>query len=168
LTFEQTYSEVEGDSATVAELIAILSSLADVPVRQWLAITGSANQVGEVQPIGGVNEKIEGFFESCKRRGLTGKEGVIIPSRNCKHLALRRDLVKAVESGQFVVYAVGTVEEAIELLTGFPAGERGLDGLFPPDTIYGRVAARLEEMAQTVAEWSEAEIKPGGRIITES
>jgi len=168
LTFEQTYSEVEGDSATVAELIAILSSLADVPVRQWLAITGSANQVGEVQPIGGVNEKIEGFFECCKRRGLTGKEGVIIPSRNCKHLALRRDLVEAVESGQFVVYAVGTVEEAIELLTGFPAGERGLDGLFPPDTIYGRVAARLEEMAQTVADWGEGEIKPGGRIITET
>ncbi|WP_455378191.1 AAA family ATPase [Petrachloros mirabilis] len=167
LTFEQTYSEVEGDSATVAELVAILSSLSDVPIRQWLAVTGSANQVGEVQPIGGVNEKIEGFFESCKKRGLTGKEGVIIPSRNTKHLALRRDVVEAVEAGQFTVYAVDNVEEAIELLTGVPAGERGLDGTFPPDTIYGRVAQRLQEMAQAVAEWGEAEIKPGSRIITE-
>lgn len=167
LTFEQTYSEVEGDSATIAELIAILSSLADTPVRQWLAVTGSANQLGEVQPIGGVNEKIEGFFESCKKRGLTGKEGVIIPARNSKHLALRRDVVEAVEAGQFSVYAVGTVEEAIELLTGTRAGERGLDGTYPPDTIYGRVTQRLQDMAQAVADWGEAEIKPGGHIITE-
>lgn len=167
LTFEQTYSEVEGDSATVAELVAILSSLSDVPIRQWLAVTGSANQVGEVQPIGGVNEKIEGFFESCKKRGLSGKEGVIIPARNSKHLALRREVVEAVEAGQFTVYAVDTVEEAIELLTGVPAGERGLEGAYPPDTIYGLVAQRLQEMAQAVAEWGEAEIKPGSRIITE-
>jgi len=167
LTFEQTYSEVEGDSATIAELIAILSSLADTPVRQWLAVTGSANQLGEVQPIGSVNEKIEGFFESCKKRGLTGKEGVIIPARNSKHLALRREVVEAVEAGQFSVYAVGTVEEAIELLTGMRAGERGLDGTYPPDTIYGRVAQRLQDMAQAVADWGEAEIKPGGHIITE-
>ena len=167
LTFEQTYSEVEGDSATVAELVAILSSLSDVPIRQWLAVTGSANQVGEVQPIGGVNEKIEGFFESCKKRGLSGKEGVIIPARNTKHLALRREVVEAVEAGQFTVYAVDTVEEAIELLTGVPAGERGLEGAYPPDTIYGLVAQRLQEMAQAVAEWGEAEIKPGSRIITE-
>jgi lon-related putative ATP-dependent protease len=159
LTFEQTYSEVEGDSATVAELIAILSSLADVPVRQWLAVTGSVNQLGEVQPIGGVNEKIEGFFESCKKRGLTGTEGVIVPSRNCKHLALRRDLVEAVSSGQFSVYAVGVIEEAIDLLTGVPAGDRGLDGLYPSDTVYGRAARRLEEMAQAVAEWGEGEVK---------
>jgi lon-related putative ATP-dependent protease len=167
LTFEQTYSEVEGDSATVAELIAILSSLADVPVRQWLAVTGSANQLGEIQPIGGVNEKIEGFFESCQKRGLTGKEGVIIPSRNMKHLALRRDVVEAVQSEQFTVYAIDTIEEAIELLTGIPAGERGLDGLFQPGTVYGRAGQRLEEMAQAVAEWGE-EAKPGGHIITES
>ncbi len=167
LTFEQTYSEIEGDSATVAELVAILSSLADTPVRQWLAVTGSANQLGEVQPIGGVNEKIEGFFESCRKRGLTGKEGVIIPSRNTKHLALRRDVVEAVEAGQFSIYAVGTVEEAIELLTGIPAGERGLDGLYTPGTVYGRAAQRLEEMARAVAEWGEPEGKSGGQIITE-
>jgi len=167
LTFEQTYSEVEGDSATVAELVAILSSLADVPVRQWLAVTGSANQLGEVQPIGGVNEKIEGFFESCKKRGLTGKEGVVIPARNSTHLALRRDVVEAVQSGQFTVYAVGTVEEVIELVTGMPAGERGLDGTYPTDSVYGRAAQRLQEMAQVVSDWGEGELKPEGRIITE-
>ena len=168
LTFEQTYSEVEGDSATVAELTAILSSLADLPVRQWLAVTGSVNQLGEVQPIGGVNEKIEGFFESCKKRGLTGKEGVIIPAHNCKHLALRRDVVEAVAAGQFSIYAVGAIGEAIELLTGVPAGDRGLDGLYPADTVYGRSARRLEEMALAVAEWGEAEEKPKAQIIAES
>jgi lon-related putative ATP-dependent protease len=167
LTFEQTYSEVEGDSAAMAELAAILSSLADLPIHQWLAVTGSINQLGEVQPIGGVNEKIEGFFESCSRRGLTGKQGVIIPARNTKHLALRREVVEAAESGQFTIYAVNQIEEALELLTGIAAGERGLDGLFPPDTVFGRAAQRLEEMAQIVAEWGEGGEKPDGHIITE-
>ena len=167
LTFEQTYSEIEGDSAAVAELAAILSSLADLPIRQYLAVTGSVNQLGEIQPIGGANEKIEGFFESCSRRGLTGKQGVIIPARNTKHLALRRDVVEAVESGQFSIYAVNTLEEAIELLTGVTAGERGIDGEYPPDTVFGRAAQRLAEMAQAVAEWGEGEERPGGRIITE-
>lgn len=155
LTFEQTYSEVEGDSAAVAELAAVLSSLADVPVRQRLAVTGSVNQLGEVQPIGGVNEKIEGFFESCNKRGLTGDQGVIIPARNTKHLALRREVVEAVESGRFAVYAVNTVEEALELVTGTPAGERGPDGQYPENTLYGRAARRLEEMARSVMAWSE-------------
>ncbi|MEW6544737.1 MAG: ATP-binding protein [Nitrospirota bacterium] len=150
LTFEQTYSEVEGDSAAVAELAAVLSSLAGVPVRQNLAITGSVNQLGEVQPIGGVNEKIEGFFESCLRRGLTGEQGVIIPARNTKHLALRREVVEAVEAGRFSVYAVSSVEEALELLTGLPAGERGSDGRYPDGTLYGKVAGRLAEMAEIV------------------
>lgn len=159
LTFEQTYSEVEGDSAAVAELAAILSSLADLPIHQWLAVTGSVNQLGEIQPIGGVNEKIEGFFESCSRKGLTGKQGVIIPARNTKHLALRRDVVEAVESGHFSVYAVNMIEEALELLTGIPVGERGLDGSYPPDTVFGRAALRLEEMAQAVAAWSESKEK---------
>jgi lon-related putative ATP-dependent protease len=167
LTFEQTYSEVEGDSAAVAELAAVLSSLADLPIHQWLAVTGSINQLGEVQPIGGVNEKIEGFFESCSRRGLTGKQGVIIPARNTKHLALRREVVEAVESGHFAIYAVNTIEEALELLTGVAAGERGLDGTYPRETVFGRAAQRLEEMALVVAEWAEGEEKPGGHIITE-
>lgn len=162
LTFEQTYSEVEGDSAAVAELTAILSSLAEVPVRQHLAVTGSVNQLGEVQPIGGVNEKIEGFFESCAQRGLTGKQGVIIPVRNCKHLALRREVVDAVKSGMFSVYAVNQLEEALELLTGLPAGERGPDGQYPEGTLYGKVAKRLEEMAQIVTEWGESKEKDEG------
>ena len=168
LTFEQTYSEVEGDSAAVAELAAILSSLADLPIRQWLAVTGSVNQLGEVQPIGGVNEKIEGFFESCARRGLTGKQGVIIPARNTKHLALRRDVVEAVESGKFTIYGVNTIDEAIELLTGLPAGQRGLEGEYPSDTVYGRAAQRLAELARAVAEWSDSESKSEGHIIRES
>jgi predicted ATP-dependent protease len=125
------------------------------------------NQLGEVQPIGGVNEKIEGFFESCVRRGLTGKQGVIIPARNTKHLALRRDVVEAVEAGQFTIYGVNTIEEAVELLSGVPAGERGLDGEYPPDTVYGRAAQRLVELAEALAEWGEGEAKTEGHIITE-
>lgn len=167
LTFEQTYSEVEGDSAAVAELAAILSSLAEVPIRQWLAVTGSLNQLGEVQPIGGVNEKIEGFFESCRRSGLTGRQGVIIPARNVKNLALRRDVVGAVQAGRFAVYAVHTVEEALELLTGLPAGRRGPDGTYPEESLFGRVARRLKEMARIVAlsyplsaAGQESELKP--------
>lgn len=167
LTFEQTYSEIEGDSAAVAELVAILSSLADLPIHQWVAVTGSINQLGEVQPIGGVNEKIEGFFESCSRKGLTGKQGVIIPARNTKHLALRREVVEAVESGHFSVYAVSTVEEALELLTGVAAGERGLDGTYPSNTVFGRATQRLDEMAQAVVEWRKGQAEPGGHIITE-
>lgn len=159
LTFEQTYSEVEGDSAAVAELAAVLSSLAEAPLRQYLAVTGSMNQLGEVQPIGGVNEKIEGFFESCKKHGLSGDQGVIIPSRNVKHLALRREVVEAVEAGKFAVYGVHTVEEALELLMGMPAGERGADGRYPENTLYGRVARRLDEMARIVMAWGERKDK---------
>ena len=152
LTFEQTYSEVEGDSASVAELIAILSSLGDVPVRQYLAVTGSVNQLGDIQPIGGVNEKIEGFFASCVKRGLSGRQGVVIPARNLKHLVLRRDVIEAVEHGRFCVYGVNTVEEALELLTGMPAGECGPDGAYPEQSIYGKVAGRLAAMADVMME----------------
>lgn len=155
LTFEQTYSEVEGDSAAVAELAAVLSSLAGVPIRQYLAVTGSVNQLGEIQPIGGVNEKIEGFFESCKKHGLTGNQGVIIPARNTKHLALSREVVHAAEAGKFMVYGVNRIEEALELLTGVPAGERDTEGHFPADTLFGRAAQRLEEMAEVVAALGE-------------
>ncbi|WP_447974692.1 Lon protease family protein [Nitrospira sp. Kam-Ns4a] len=158
LTFEQTYSEVEGDSAALAELVAILSSLAEVPVRQALAVTGSVNQLGEVQPIGGVNEKIEGFFASCRTRGFTGTQGVIIPARNVKHLALRRDVVAAVETGNFSVYAVNTVEEAVELLTGVPAGERGPDGRYPEASVFGKAARRLAAMAEAVQAWGEKKL----------
>lgn len=157
LTFEQAYSEIEGDSAAVAELASILSSLAEAPVRQWLAVTGSVNQLGEIQPIGGVNEKIEGFFASCRARGLTGHQGVIIPLRNTRHLALNRDVVEAVQRGEFGVYAVSEVEEALELLTGVPAGERQPDGTYPENTLYGRVARRVAEMATIVARWGDKE-----------
>ncbi len=163
LTFEQTYSEVEGDSAAAAEIAALVSSLADVPVRQSLAITGSVNQLGEIQPIGGVNEKVEGFFETCKKHGLTGNQGVIIPARNTKHLALRPEVVKAVEAGQFAVYGVNTVEEALELLTGIPTGERDTEGNYPEGTVYRKVSERLAEMALIVSDWMErSEVEEDG------
>ncbi len=163
LTFEQTYSEVEGDSAAAAEIAALVSSLADVPVRQSLAITGSVNQLGEIQPIGGVNEKVEGFFETCKKHGLTGNQGVIIPARNTKHLALRPEVVKAVEAGQFAVYGVNTVEEALELLTGAPTGERDTEGNYPEGTVYRKVSERLAEMALIVSDWMErSEVEEDG------
>jgi predicted ATP-dependent protease len=155
LTFEQTYSEVEGDSAAVAELVAIVSSLANVPVHQSLAVTGSINQLGEIQPIGGVNEKIEGFFESCKKRGLLGKQGVLIPAKNIRHLALNHNVVEAAEAGKFTVYGVHTIEEVLELLTGMPAGAIQPDGQYPPNTIFGRAAQRLREMAKIAAEWGD-------------
>ena len=143
LVFEQSYGGIEGDSASSAELYALLSALAETPIRQSLAVTGSVNQLGEVQAIGGVNEKIEGFFDACSARGLTGDQGVLIPASNVKHLMLRRDVVEAVEQGRFNVYAVATVDEGIERLTGVPAGERGADGRFPRESINGRVEARL-------------------------
>jgi len=155
LTFEQTYSEVEGDSAAVAELVAIISSLANIPVRQSLAVTGSINQLGEIQPIGGVNEKIEGFFESCQKRGLSGQQGVLIPAKNIRHLTLNREVVEAAESGKFSIFGVTNIEEALELLTGVPAGEMNPEGQYPPDSIFGRVANRLTEMAKIAEEWGK-------------
>ncbi len=155
LTFEQTYSEVEGDSAAVAELVAIVSSLAHIPINQSLAVTGSINQLGEIQPIGGVNEKIEGFFDVCRKRGLSGKQGVLIPVQNIRHLALKREVVEAAEAGKFSIYGVSQIEEALELLTGVPAGEQSPDGHYPPGSIFGRVAKRFTELAKIAAKWSE-------------
>lgn len=155
LVFEQSYSGVEGDSASLAELCALVSALADVPIKQSLAMTGSVNQHGEVQPIGGVNEKIEGFFDVCRARGLNGEQGVLIPASNVKHLMLRRDVVEAAEAGKFHVYPVETVDQALALLTGKPVGERDAEGHYPEDSINGRVQSRLTEMSlirQTFAE----------------
>ncbi|MGD8311924.1 MAG: Lon protease family protein, partial [Gammaproteobacteria bacterium] len=135
LVFEQSYSEVEGDSASAAELYALLSALAGIPIRQSLAVTGSVNQQGDIQPIGGVNEKIEGFFDTCKARGLTGEQGVIIPAPNIKHLMLREDVREAARAGEFGIYAIDSVDDGIELLTGMPAGERDAGGLFPEGSI---------------------------------
>ena len=147
LVFEQTYGLVEGDSASLAELCALLSSLAEAPIRQSLAITGSVNQLGEAQAIGGVNEKIEGFFDICSARGLTGDQGVVIPSANVEDLMLRADVIEAVAAGRFHVYAVSHVDQAIELLTGVAAGEPDAAGGFPSAAINGRVAKRLRELS---------------------
>ena len=143
LVFEQSYSEVEGDSASLAELYALLSALADAPILQSLAVTGSVNQQGEVQPIGKVNEKIEGFFDACKVRGLTGEQGVIIPASNVRHLMLREDVREAVEAGKFSIYAIDTVDDGIELLIDMPAGQRDEQGLFPEGSINRRVEDTL-------------------------
>jgi lon-related putative ATP-dependent protease len=127
LVFEQSYGGVEGDSASSAELYALLSALAEVPINQALAVTGSVNQRGEVQAIGGVNEKIEGFFDLCKARGLTGEQGILIPASNVKHLMLRRDVVEAAAAAKFHIYPVETIDQGVEILTGLPAGERDKD-----------------------------------------
>jgi lon-related putative ATP-dependent protease len=148
LVFEQSYSGVEGDSASSAELYALLSALADLPVRQGLAVTGSVDQRGQVQAIGGVNEKIEGFFDICRAQGLTGEQGVLIPVSNVKHLMLRQDVVAAVATGQFHVYAVETIDQGIELLTGIAAGERDHIGEFPAGSVNQRVEARLVALAE--------------------
>ena len=148
LVFEQTYGEVEGDSASSAELYALLSTLAETPVKQSLAVTGSVNQHGDIQAIGGVNEKIEGFFDVCHRRGLTGEQGVLIPAANVKHLMLRRDVVEAVAQEKFHIYPVSTVDQGIELLTGLPAGVRDENGLFPDGSINQRVEVRLLILAE--------------------
>jgi len=159
LVFEQTYGVVDGDSASLAELCALLSSLADVPVRQSLAVTGSVNQLGEVQAIGAVNEKIEGFFRICKARGLDGTHGVVIPRSNVDHLMLDADVVQAARDGKFTVYAVASVDDAVSLLTGRPAGAADATGAYPPDTINGRVARRLHALSQVRAEMAAAAMR---------
>ena len=146
ICFEQSYDEVEGDSASSAELYALLSSLADQPIKQGIAVTGSVNQKGEVQPIGGVNEKGEGFFEVCKLRGFTGEQGVIIHRTNVKNLMLKEDVVKAIASGKFHIWAVTNIDEGIEILTGVPAGQQRTDGTFPAKSVNGLVAKRLVKL----------------------
>ncbi|WNK20008.1 hypothetical protein P1P91_14480 [Halomonas piscis] len=147
LAFEQSYGMVDGDSASVAEFCALLSVLARAPLRQSLAVTGSVNQHGQVQAVGGVNEKIEGVFDICRARGLNGSHGVLLPRANAVHLMLRSDVVEAVRAGQFRVYALDSVDEAIGLLTGLVAGERQTDGSFPAGTVNRRVADCLNEFA---------------------
>ena len=155
LVFEQSYGGVEGDSASSAELYALLSALADAPLRQDLAVTGSVNQHGEVQAIGGVNEKIEGFFDICLKRGLTGTQGVLIPHANVQHLMLRQDVIEACASGRFAVYAVRTIDEGISLLTGVDAGARGADGGYAAGSINARVEQRLRAFASVRRSFAE-------------
>ncbi len=147
VVFEQSYGGVEGDSASVAELSALLSSLSRLPIRQYIAVTGSVNQLGRVQVVGGVNEKIEGFFDVCRERGLDGSHGVIIPQDNVKHLMLREDVVEAVGRDEFRIFAVRHVDEAITILTGVDAGERGDDGAFPEGSVNALVEQQLVEYA---------------------
>jgi lon-related putative ATP-dependent protease len=148
LVFEQSYSGIEGDSASSAELYALLSSIAEVPLKQSLAVTGSVNQHGQIQAIGGVNEKIEGFFDVCQARGLTGDQGVLIPASNVKHLMLRSDVIEAVKNGHFSVHPVETVDQGIELLTGMPAGEPDENNRYPEGTLNGLVQRKLRDLAE--------------------
>ncbi len=154
LVFEQSYSAVEGDSASSAELYALLSALAEAPIRQDLAVTGSINQWGEIQAIGGVNEKIEGFFDACAARGLSGTQGVLIPRANVQHLMLREDVVEAVKADRFAIYPVATADEGIGLLTGLKAGERRADGLFPAGSVNRLVEDKLKAFAERARKFS--------------
>ena len=148
IAFEQSYGPVDGDSASSTELYAILSSLADLPIHQGIAVTGSVNQKGEVQAIGGVNQKIEGYFDVCRKRGLSGRQGVLIPRANVKNLMLKKQVVDAVAAGQFHLYQVARVTEGIEILTGVEAGQADAEGRFPDDSVYGRVQHKLKTFVE--------------------
>jgi predicted ATP-dependent protease len=148
LVFEQSYGGIDGDSASSAELYALLSAIAEAPIKQSLAVTGSVNQRGEVQAIGGVNEKIEGFFDLCNGRGLSGEQGVLIPATNVRHLMLDHRVVEAARAGKFHIYPVRTIDAGIEILTGMTAGVRGPNGAFPEGSFNRLVEARLIDLAE--------------------
>jgi len=154
ITFEQSYNEVEGDSASSTELYALLSALAGLPLRQGIAVTGSVNQHGEIQAVGGVTSKIEGFFAVCKAKGLTGEQGIMIPATNAPNLMLDEEVIDAVRAGQFHVWAVRTIDEGIELLTGHPAGQRDLEGQYPAGTVHQLVEKRLQDYAERLRTFS--------------
>ncbi len=161
LCFEQSYQGVDGDSASSSELYAILSSLSGIPIRQNIAVTGSVNQKGEIQPIGGINHKIEGFYRVCEARGLSGDQGVLIPRRNLRNLMLRREVVEAAQKGLFHIYAADTIEEGIEILTGVSCGERQADGSYPEGTVNFLVGQRLKAMAEGLKGYYAAEKTEG-------
>jgi len=148
ICFEQSYDGVDGDSASSTELYAILSSLAEVPIEQGIAVTGSVNQNGEIQAIGGINQKIEGFFDVCRLKGLTGRQGVLMPRANLRNLMLRADVVSAVTEGKFHIYAVSTIDEGIESLTGIAAGERDHEGRYPEGSVNDRVQKKLQQYVE--------------------
>ena len=149
LAFEQSYGGVDGDSASSTEVYAILSSLSKLPLRQDIAVTGSLNQKGEIQPIGGVNEKIEGFYDVCKAKGLTGAQGVIIPHQNVQNLMLKQEVVDSVSKGKFHIYSIKTINEGIEILTGIKAGKKQKSGAFPKDTLNYLVDQELQRLAKS-------------------
>ena len=168
LTFEQLYEGIDGDSASSTELYAILSSLSEVPLRQDIAVTGSVNQKGEIQPIGGVTEKIEGFYEVCKIKGMTGKQGVMIPAQNVKDLALNGEVVEAVRAGKFHIYQISTVDEGIELLTGVTAGVLDSNGAYPAKSVHGLVMAKLKTYHDAyAAEKMDSEHQEGSKTDSE-
>jgi predicted ATP-dependent protease len=151
ICFEQSYSGVDGDSASSTEIYALLSALSGLGIRQDIAVTGSVSQHGDIQPIGGVNEKIEGFYDVCRvKSGLSGRQGVMIPAENVEDLMLRDDVIDAVSAGKFHILPISSVEEGIEVLTGVRAGCRDSNGLFEPDTVFALVDRRLHEMANTL------------------
>ena len=153
ITFEQSYGGVEGDSASVAEVLAIISDLAGLACRQDLAVTGSVNQRGQVQAVGGEAEKVEGFFRTCRDAGpLTGAQGVVLPAANEPNLVLDDAVAGAIEAGSFHLWSVGAVEDALEILTGVPAGVAQADGTYPPETVYGRAMRQLEEFDRVLAD----------------
>ena len=158
VVFEQTYDGVDGDSASSAELYALLSSLSGVPLRQGVAVTGSVNQMGEIQPIGGVNRKIEGFFDVCSMIGLDGTQGVLIPARNQRHLMLRKDVVEAVRKRRFHVWAVASIEQGLRVLTGRDAGEHDAHGKYPAASIFAAVDAELHRLADGVRRYGLADV----------
>jgi lon-related putative ATP-dependent protease len=153
--FEQSYSGVDGDSASSTEIYAILSALSEIPIKQELSVTGSVNQQGDVQPIGGVNQKIEGFYDVCKLKGLTGTQGVLIPAENVEDLMLRDEVIDAVAKKKFHIYPVATIEQGIEILTGVRAGKRGKTGKFEPESVFAKVDSRLREMADTLRKFEK-------------
>jgi len=155
ITFEQSYDGIDGDSASSTELYAILSSLGDIPIKQGIAVTGSVNQKGIIQPIGGVNEKIEGFYNVCKLKGLRGGEGVIIPSKNIDNLMLNEEVMDAVRKGIFTIYAINTIDEGMEILTGIKAGELNEDGEYEENTINYYVQEKLIYYAMLDKEFEE-------------
>jgi len=166
IAFEQSYGGIDGDSASSTEVYALLSSLSGAPIKQGIAVTGSVNQKGEVQAIGGVNQKIEGFYDCCLKKGSNKNQGVIIPESNVKDLMLRKDVVEAVKKGQFHVYPVKTINEGIEILTGKKAGERKADGTYPKGTINYLVNKKLKDLAEGLKSFGdkdEKEEKKAGR-----
>jgi ATP-dependent Lon protease len=162
LAFEQSYGGVDGDSASAAEVFALISAISQLPLRQDLAVTGSINQKGELQPIGGVNEKIEGFFDVCRARGLTGTQGVIIPPQNVPELMLRKDILESVRARKFHIYAVKNVDQGVELMTGLKSG-RHTRGGFEADTVNSLLDDALTELAEEIKEYVEGSDTPSAR-----
>ena len=148
ITFEQSYGEIDGDSASLAELCALISALSDVPIRQDFAMTGSVNQFGEVQPVGGLNQKIEGFYKACEIHGFTGTQGIILPTTNVQNLMLDKHVLAAIAKGNFRVYAVKNVSEALFLLTGERSGNLNAEGRYPVKSIYGKIQTLLDELRE--------------------